>query len=229
MLIFCIIESVIYNRLRIADCTLQIVHYALPIAHCILIISADSQTRKLHDNKKAQDKQVTDKELIRKVHSGNKEALNTIVSRYYDDIYRFCLYLTGQETDSYDITQDVFLRFIKYVDSYEYRNLKGYLLIIARNLCRDYFHHKKDISCIEDITSSGTEDRHLNNLENQILLWEALQKLPIKQREIIVLRIYEEMRFHEIAEILGINLSTVKSRFRLGVISLRKLMEAADD
>lgn len=172
---------------------------------------------------------MTDKELIRKVHSGNKEALNTIVSRYYDDIYRFCLYLTGQETDSYDITQEVFLRFIKYVDSYEYRNLKGYLLIIARNLCRDYFHHKKVISCIEDITSSGAEDRYLNNLENQILLWEVLQKLPIKQREIIVLRIYEEMRFHEIAEILGINLSTVKSRFRLGVISLRKLMEAADD
>lgn len=76
---------------------------------------------------------MTDKELIRKVHNGNKEALNTIVERYYDEIYRFCLYLTGQETDSYDITQEVFLRFIKYIDSYEHRNLKGYLLIIARN------------------------------------------------------------------------------------------------
>ena len=172
---------------------------------------------------------MTDKELIRKVHSGNKEALNTIVSRYYDDIYRFCLYLTGQEADSYDITQDVFLRFIKYVDSYEHNNLKGYLLIIARNLCRDYFHHRKDIACIEAIISSGGEDRCLNNLENQIFLQEALQKLPIKQREIIILRIYEELRFHEIAGILGVNLSTVKSRFRLGVMSLRKMMEAADD
>ena len=60
---------------------------------------------------------MTDKELIRKVHKGNKETLNAIVSRYYDEIYRFCVYLTGQETDSYDITQEVFLRFIKYVDS----------------------------------------------------------------------------------------------------------------
>ena len=172
---------------------------------------------------------MTDKELIRKVHNGSKEALNMIVDRYYDEIYRFCLYLTGQETDSYDITQEVFLRFNKYVDSYEYRNLKGYLLIIARNLCRDYFHHKKDTCCIEDDSYMGAEDTGLNNLENQLVLWQALQQIPMKQREIIILRIYEELRFHEIAGILGCNQSTVKSRFRLGLKSLRKIMEAADE
>ena len=171
---------------------------------------------------------MTDKELIRKVHNGNKEALNTIVNKYYDDIYRFCLYLTGQESDSYDITQEVFLRFIKYVDSYTHRNLKGYLLIIARNLCRDYFHHKNDLYCIDDIAYAGSQDNHLGNVEDRMLLWAALQKLPVKQREIVILRIYEEMRFHEIAEILGVNLSTVKSRFRLGIKSLRKMMEGTD-
>ena len=172
---------------------------------------------------------MTDKELIRKVHNGSKEALNMIADRYYDEIYRFCLYLTGQETDSYDIAQEVFLRFIKYVDSYEYRNLKGYLLIIARNLCRDYFHHKKETCCIEDNSYMGAEDEKLNSLENRMDLWQALQQIPVKQREIIILRIYEELRFHEIAEILGCNQSTVKSRFRLGINSLRKIMEAADE
>lgn len=172
---------------------------------------------------------MTDKELIRKVHNGSKEALNMIAEKYYDEIYRFCLYLTGQETDSYDITQEVFLRFIKYVDSYEYRNLKGYLLIIARNLCRDYFHHKKDSCCIEDDSFMGAEDAGLNNLEDRMVLWQALQQVPVKQREIIILRIYEELRFHEIAGILGCNQSTVKSRFRLGLKSLRKIMEAADE
>ena len=172
---------------------------------------------------------MTDKELIRKVHSGSKDALNAIVEKYYDEIYRFCLYLTGQATDSYDITQEVFLRFIKYVDSYEYRNLKGYLLIIARNLCRDYFHHRKDTACIEEAFYAGKEDAELHNLEDRLFLWHALHKLPVKQREVIILRIYEELRFHEIAAILGCNLSTVKSRFRLGVQSLRKIMEASDE
>ncbi len=168
---------------------------------------------------------MTDKELIRKVHDGNKEALNDIINKYYDEIYRFCLYLTGQEADSYDITQDVFLRFIKYVDSYEYRNLKGYLLIIARNLCRDYFHHKKDVSNIEDIISLGSEDHRLGTLEERMLLWNALRQIPVSQREIIILRIYEELRFHEIAQILGCNLSTAKSRFWLGIKNLKTIME----
>lgn len=171
---------------------------------------------------------MTDKELIRKVHNGSKEALNMIAEKYYDEIYRFCLYLTGQATDSYDITQDVFLRFIKYADSYEYRNLKGYLLIIARNLCRDYFHHKKDLYCLDDALP-GTEDTCLGNLENRMVLHHALAQLPVNQREIIILRIYEELKFHEIASILGCNLSTVKSRFRLGLKSLRKIMEEADE
>ncbi len=172
---------------------------------------------------------MTDRELIRKVHDKDKEALNDIVSKYYDEIYRFCLYLTGQATDSYDITQDVFLRFIKYVDSYEYRNLKGYLLIIARNLCRDYFHHKKDTADIEDIISLGSEDQRLDSLEDRLLLWNALRQIPVSQREVIVLRIYEELRFHEISRILGCNLSTVKSRFRLGVNNLRKIMGNIDE
>ena len=172
---------------------------------------------------------MTDQELIRKVHNGNKEALNTIVDKYYDDIYRFCLYLTGQTTDSYDITQEVFLRFIKYIDSYEHKNLKGYLLIIARNACRDYFHNKSELYSIEDTAAAGAEDVQLVNLENRMLLWKALKQIPVKQREVIILRIYEEMRFHEIAGILGVNLSTVKSRFRLGIKSLRKIMVAADE
>lgn len=169
---------------------------------------------------------MTDKELIRKVHNGNKEALNIIISEYYDDIYRFCLYLTGQETDSYDITQEVFLRFIRYIDSYQHRNLKGYLLIIARNLCRDYFHRKKDTACIEEVLCLGQVDRRLTDLEDSLLLRQALQELPVKQREIIIMRIYEELPFHEIARITGCNLSTAKSRFRLGVGHLRKLLEA---
>lgn len=172
---------------------------------------------------------MTDKELIRKVHNGNKEALDMIIHNYYDDIYRFCLYLTGQETDSYDITQEVFLRFIKYIGSYQHRNLKGYLLIIARNLCRDYFCHKKDMSCIDDVICLGKEDGRLTNLEDSLLLHRALQELPVKQREVVVMRIYGELHFSEIARITGCNLSTAKSRFRLGVRNLKKIMEVPDE
>ncbi len=73
------------------------------------------------------------------------------------------------------------------------------------------------------------EDTGLGTLEDRMVLQQALAQLSVNQREIIILRIYEELKFHEIAAILGCNLSTVKSRFRLGLKSLRKIMEEADE
>ncbi len=75
----------------------------------------------------------------------------------------------------------------------------------------------------------GREDSQLARVEDSLLLHQALQQLPIKQREIIIMRIYEELPFHEIARITGCNLSTAKSRFRLGVKNLRKRLEDSDE
>lgn len=169
---------------------------------------------------------MTDKELIRRVHNGNKEALNTIIERYYDEIYRFCVWLTGNETDSYDITQDTFLKFIKYVDSYKYKNLKGYLLIIARNSCCDYFRHRKDELWIEEIAEAGKEDTNIEAVEDSLLLRQALLKLPPKQREVVILRVYEGLKFMEIARMLGCNLSTVKTRYFQGTKKLNKMLDS---
>ena len=55
---------------------------------------------------------MTDKELIQKVHSGDKEVLGVIIDRYYADIYRFCLYMIREENNAYDLTQEVFLKFM---------------------------------------------------------------------------------------------------------------------
>jgi len=175
---------------------------------------------------------MTDRELIRKVHNGSKEALNQIIEKYYDDIYRFCVYLTGQQTDSYDITQEVFLRFIRYADSYEYKNLKGYLLIIARNLSRDYFRQNRETASIEEIdtlkiNSLQCQDAELAKTENKLALTELLQTLPLEQREVIILKTYSGLKFKEIAGVLNCNISTIKSRFRLGIHHLRKEIENA--
>lgn len=169
---------------------------------------------------------MTDKELIHKVHNGDKEALNIIVGKYYDEIYRFCVYLTGNDMDSYDITQEIFLKFIKYVDSYRYKNLKGYLLIIARNSCCDYFRHKKDTLWIEDMAESGKEDSQITDMEDGMLLRQTLLRIPPEQREVIILHVYEELKFVEIAKMLGCNLSTVKSRYFQGIKKLTRLMHA---
>ena len=82
---------------------------------------------------------MNDRELIREIQRGKKEYLNDIAEKYYDDIYRFCCYQTGSCQDAGDLAQETFLHFIRSVEQFRYRNLKGYLLTIARNVCMDYF------------------------------------------------------------------------------------------
>ena len=154
---------------------------------------------------------MTDRELIRRIQNGDREALGSLIERYYDDVYRFCLYLTANEADSCDISQEVFFRFIRRADRYQYKNLKGYLLITARNLCRDYLRKRE-------------REKTLDELETELFINEILQRVPLEQREVVLLRIREEMKFQEIADIQGCSLSTVKSRYRLGIERLRKEM-----
>ena len=152
--------------------------------------------------------------------------MDRIVEKYYDDIYKFCLYMTMDETDSYDIVQEVFLRFIKYADSYTHGNLKGYLLIIARNLCRDYFRKREKEKTVNLTADTVSERDGIEGAEQKLLLDMILQKLPIEQRETVVLRFREELRFQDIARILDCSVSTVKSRCRLGIRRMRKELEA---
>lgn len=169
-----------------------------------------------------------DRELIQKVHSGNKEALSIIIDQYYTDIFRFCLYMVQIEDDAYDITQETFLKFIKYGTSYQHNNLKGYLLTIARNICFTYFREKKERLTTfewEEIDNIPYNEDKLKEAETSVYMGNLLRELSQDVREVIILRIYEELKFRDIARIMGCSISTTKSRFRLGVKHLKKLME----
>lgn len=170
------------------------------------------------------------------INQRNRQAVvQSAVEKYYDDVYRFCRYYTGNEVDSYDITQEVFLRFLKYVDSSSHRNLRAYLIMIARNLCYDYFRNQSaqrentvsfDVMRVNALYCevSGFRDcnKSIEDCDSEIFLQELLQGIPQEQREVVILRIHDRLKFHEIAKITGCSLSTAKSRFRLGIANIRK-------
>lgn len=175
-----------------------------------------------------------DKWLIREIQNGRKEYLQEIAVKYYDDIYRFCCYQTGNTEESYDLAQETFLRFIKYVESYRYRNLKGYLLTIAMNVCRDYYARCSVTAEYEEggkaqemeghrqpLTEAGPEDAAVQDEDARRLLLK-LGELPHMQREAIVLHYYYDMKFKEIARLTGVSTATVKSRVKQGMEKLRK-------
>lgn len=169
-----------------------------------------------------------DSKLIQKLHSGDKEAAGIIIERYYEDIYRFCLYMVQIEADAYDITQETFLKFMKYGSSYKHNNLKGYLLTIARNLCFDYFRNKSQKAAAadwEELDKCQTRIDRMAETEDAVYLKYLLKELSEDIREVVILRTYEEMRFKDIAKIMGCSLSTAKSRYRLGISQLKRMME----
>ena len=78
-----------------------------------------------------------------------------------------------------------------------------------------------------DLTEDTVSDRDgIDNTEQKLLLDTILQKLPIEQRETVILRFREELRFQDIARILGCSVSTAKSRCGLGIRRMRKELEA---
>lgn len=167
---------------------------------------------------------MNDREIICRIQNGEKEYISEIVASYYDDIFRFCMYQTGNEANSYDLVQETFLRFIKYVESYKYGNLKGYLITIAKNLCRDYYQNSGTTVNFDSVSELGEEDVGISQIDNRLMLCCYLQKIPLKQRETIILHYYSNFKIKEISIILGVNISTVKSRLRLGILNLKKAM-----
>lgn len=170
-----------------------------------------------------------DRELVRRIQNGQKEYLNEIAEKYYNDIFYFCCYQTGSRENSYDLTQDTFLRFIRYVEHYQYQNLKGYLLTIAMNLCRSQLRAgPKAADPAETDPSLSCTQRPGSHTENSLLLADALRSLPDAQREAVLLHHFYGYKNREIAQMTGASYAAVKSRIKQGLSKLQRLLDKED-
>lgn len=120
---------------------------------------------------------MSDRKLLKKVRDGDKEALSDIIKQYYADIFRFCLYMIQNEEDSYDITQETFLKFMKYGTSYQRNNLKGLLNRLSQEvreviILRAYEELKfKDIANMMNCSLSTAKSRYrigIQQMKNMI-------------------------------------------------------------
>lgn len=188
-----------------------------------------------------------ERQWIHAIQKGNKKYLQDIAEKYYDDIYRFCAFQTGDRTEACDLAQETFLRFIRYVENYRDRNLKGYLLTIAMNVCRNYQVQKgreitagtvraeRENDCPEDFMEWLPRSPELSEPEQHVIeadangrLMQALLQLPEIQREAILLHYLQDMKYREISRMKGVSVSTVKSRVRQGMEKLQNILRRED-
>ena len=166
-----------------------------------------------------------EKHLIRKIQDGDAQAIDELISQLYPQIYSYVYVRMRGKDCSKDITQEVFLQFIKHIDQFEFKGkTKHYLLRIAVNCCNGWYRNHARIQEQGDLEDIPMEEskQDINDLR------KILHRLPPQQEEVLVLKYYEELKIREIADILGLSQNTVKTRLRLGISKLKQIMKKED-
>jgi len=182
---------------------------------------------------------VSDEELVLAVQAGDTDSLGALVARWEQPLFRFVSRMLPRAEDAHDVCQETFLRILG--KSHRYRKgsrFSTWMYQIALNLCRDRARHRRRWGLIlaehrevDDRMPAGPGEpdpaRDAERAEMSRAVRRAMLAIPREQREVLILKEYEGMKFREIAEILGCPESTVKSRMYYGLNGLRSALERA--
>ncbi len=189
---------------------------------------------------------MNDEILFEQVLAGSQPALEELVARYYGPLRAYFYRLVnGNLPDAEDLVQELFLRILRYKGKAPYI-FRLWIYTVAHNLAYDQFRsarYKRELVGINadsieeyaDYLSLPRADPTGHDLEAKVLeqvsaetVCENLHHLSVMQREVIIMRFYDEMKLEEIAEITGCPLGTVKSRLYKGLKKYKRILEEVE-
>jgi RNA polymerase sigma-70 factor (ECF subfamily) len=182
--------------------------------------------------------QTPDALLVKNYMSGDENALTTLINRHQTKIYSFIYSKISDRDISDDIFQDTFIKVIKTLKSNSYNEEGKFLpwvMRIAHNLIIDHFRRNKKMSMYRETEEfsifSLMTDKSLT-IENQMIsdqvesdLRKIIEELPEDQKEVLVMRMYQDLSFKEISELTGVSINTALGRMRYAILNLRKIIE----
>lgn len=180
----------------------------------------------------------SDDELVRQYREGCDGAFAELLHRYEADIHNY-IFLTVSDSDlADDLFQEVFIKVMRTLQAGKYKahgKFKSWLLRLTHNLMMDHFRSEKrslyvtnydanqqilDLTPADDLPAEFFDDQEA--LYHQISL--CVEALPETQREVLKMRIYEEIPFKEIAERTEVSINTALGRMRYALLNLRKMV-----
>ena len=170
---------------------------------------------------------LTDQEVMMKVKEGKIEMLAILFERHHVKMYNFLLRLTRDRSASEDMVQDIFFRILKYRSTYRGESkFIVWLYQIARNIHVDYLRkYKKEVSIEdrweEEIDPGIQPSEKMEYDQDLKLLHAALNKLPLKKKEILVLSRFQNLKYREIAELCQCSIESVKTTIHRAIKELR--------
>lgn len=183
--------------------------------------------------------------LIRRCIAGDAAAWEEIVQRYHRRIYNICYRFSGSGDDAQDLTQDVFIKMYKTLNSYDLERgaFMTWVTTITRNLLVDHFRKSKHDRMTDSLDTPISEhedamplseqiqdkslppDARVQSRETSQTVHQALQKLSPELREAVILRDLQDMDYKDIATVLKVPEGTVKSRINRGRAELARLLQ----
>jgi RNA polymerase sigma factor (sigma-70 family) len=142
------------------------------------------------------------------------------VMPHLDAAYNLARWLTRNEADAQDMVQEAYLRALRFFGGFHGTDARAWLLTIVRNTCYTWLKRSRSLELSGDFDEAvltkesdgpNPEASHVLKVQSQ-LINEAIEKLPIEFREVVILRELEELSYKEIATITGIPIGTVMSR-----------------
>jgi RNA polymerase sigma-70 factor (ECF subfamily) len=172
-----------------------------------------------------------DRYLVWRLKQGSARALCRIYSRHETDLLTLARSLLGRTDQAEDVLQDVFVRLIESIDTFELTgSLKGYLVTCVANRARDYLRKDRRRTGEPIEAAQAVESRGHGPLQEAIAeeqwqrLTAALAELPYEQREAVLLHLQAGLKFREIARVQSVTPKTAWSRYRYGLDRLRSML-----
>lgn len=181
---------------------------------------------------------ITDAELVKDYMAGSESALSKLINRHESKIYGFIYSKVLDKDISDDIFQDTFIKVIKTLKQKAYNEEGKFLpwvMRISHNLIIDYFRKNKKMPMYretEEFSIFSIMTDNSPNIESQIIttqiendLQRLIEELPEDQKEVLVMRVYQDLSFKEISEMTGVSINTALGRMRYALMNLRKVID----
>jgi RNA polymerase sigma-70 factor (ECF subfamily) len=170
-------------------------------------------------------------DLVRRACQGDETAYEMVVRDHQEAVFRLAYLYLGDADDAADAAQETFIRAFKMLKTFDTtRPLRPWLLRIAANLARNkrraagrYLSALRRLMFAAPEPFLHAEAESDRQMEAQTL-WEAVQRLPQRDREVLFLRYFLELSVNEAAEVLNVEIGTVKSRQSRALERLRGLV-----
>ena len=181
----------------------------------------------------------SDRELVENYRNGDLASFELLVSRYQAQVYSYIMTLVKDRQLADDIFQDTFVKIIRTIKAGVYKDegkFVQFAMRISHNLVIDHFRKENRIPTVESSSedynyidnapiSDPSVEQNMINEQIHSDLRKMIDYLPVEQREVLRMRIYDDMSFKEIADVTNVSINTALGRMRYALINLRKMME----